>query len=210
MISADIINDVRRRAATAAVSIAGASLTDAQLDILAACLAGKSSSEIRRIFDTVLPSERDRTGILLPYMVAGHLADYASRAHDIVVLVLGLLYSDAGTVNKTVIASRSAVVSGPSLPSQRVGSPDHKEVTTMAVGPKGLKAGGAGAGPNAVWASVGLSPSSLGVGFAGHEELKGNIPSGTGIVPGSRSASPSRANPDPLEAASGELEEGGI
>jgi len=189
MISNDIVDAVRRKAAVATIAIAGASLTDDQLDLLAVVLSGKSAREIKAMFNAVLPAQHDRTGILLPYMTSGRLAEYPARVHDLVVFILGQYYLPAGK------ASDAAVMSGlTGANSIRNGAPPNKSVGSremtgtgdareLGPSPTSMRTLGSLIPPSVVWSTSGLSPNGLSVGFAGMEELKGNLPDSGGAHP---------------------------
>jgi hypothetical protein len=191
--AAEIIDKTRLAASEVILGIAGACLTDDQLDMLADLCAGKSRGEIRAMFHARLPAEKDRTGILLPYLTAGTLRDYPSRLHDLVGAIAAIFQSPNndddknGTAWKLKDVIRWAFVDRVKM--QVAGSADFKAIGSRGMtlaetppsGPSGVwfRRIMEAYPPSAVWAMAGLTPRQLGIGFAGSEELKGAIPGGT-------------------------------
>lgn len=182
MIDDDILSDVRRKVAAAALSIAGACLTDDQIDVLSTTLAGKSAAGIKALFHAVLPPQRDRTGVLLPYLTAGKISDFAHRAHDIAVLVTGMTYhaaASASAKSATVVAREAATQAarGPEE-GRSIGSAKMAEAGTTGLTGLLLKTVGLSVPPSVLWAAAGLSPGSLSVGYTGMSAVKGSLAEG--------------------------------
>jgi hypothetical protein len=187
----EITDAVRRKAIIAAANIAGACLTDDQIRLLASAFAGKSEREIVAIFGAVLPEQHDRTGILLPYMVAGPFASFASRAHDIAVHLVASFWNpqQRGTV-EDVSQAQLATGSGNQMMAIGAARMLSGEAVASATGkawsPARARQFGDETGPRALWNLVGLAPAMLSVGFTGMDELKGNLPEAHGANPGIR------------------------
>jgi hypothetical protein len=161
-------------------------------------------------------------GILLPYLVEGHLSDYPTRLHDLVVFVLGAasMGHPIGGRQSSLIDS---VLAGATDMARKIGegaaavikrrpAPVGSRVfykSWEGVGPQTWRSVGETISPTAVWAATGLDPRSLGVGFNGSTELKGMIPSPTDEValrPGRMEVRRTVEDPD-LSAAAGAAED---
>jgi len=176
-----LATDARRKASEAAVAIAGACLTDTQLDLLSSILANKNAREIRSLLDAVLPPQLERTGALLPYLVADKLRDFPSRLHDVVVLLTGLHYAlgyPKGGSARDVRTYGPIAANGPygAEPAAWIGT----EAAYESGIPRVLKAVGTTISPPTLWMVSGLSPDGLGVGYRGVTPIKGSLPSATG------------------------------
>jgi len=192
--TSDIIHRGRADALRAALAVMGASMTDRQLDLVASELAGKSPAEIKMVFSAVLPPQEQRTGILLPYCVDGHMSEYATRCHDLTVLVLGLASSGGADIREFSAFNKSGMRAKENEQAV-LGAPAAIKTRAAPVGSRIFYQGWTGAGPQlfrkagdtisamAVWQAVGLTPAQLSVGYSGTAETKGQVTSEMGGSP---------------------------
>lgn len=196
MMETDIREGLQRKAIVAALNVAGACLTDDQIRLLAGSLAGKGANEIYSMFSAALPPEDDRDGILLPYLTSGKLQEFASRAHDLVVFLIGIMYSSGGNAMTLNVLARTlpAIVMGGGRGTNTIGSEEFYSSAPSGVSPRLLKTASAAISPQQVFASVGLTPEYLSIGYRGTEPIKGNTSgySGPGYGGAAKAAKPDR------------------
>lgn len=171
----EVIDEANRRVEEATLAIAGACLTDAQLNVLASLLEGQSATEIIALFRAVLPPENARAGILLPYITEGKLREFPVRAIDLVVLLLGLhaqaeAAQHGGAANPAALAaisgSANALLAGAVSPA--LASREFERAFSNR-----LRAQGEQVSPPALWAAATLTPRTLGTGYNGSNAIKG-------------------------------------
>jgi hypothetical protein len=211
----DMADIARQKAAAIVLNLLSSCQTDDQIRFMAALFAGRSAGEIAGMVLAVAPAEKDRTGILLPYLTAGSMTEFANRIHDPVCLLVAMYSTIEGAVPKVTGPMSFTVDSIPTF--ARKGPPDEKSIGSRTMSaltgealPVGFSPGvlrrlGEQVSPASLWAAVGLLPSSLSLGLTGLNEVKGNIPAsaaGPGRprvfrdVPGSGADPLSRADAD--------------
>jgi len=196
--AADLLNRARTAAAEVVIAISGSMLTDDMIDLLCDVSAGKSRSELRAMYSVKQPAEKDRTGIIIPWLTAGPLREVPQRLHDVAVLLSSVMMSTASDSSgiahqlQNTIEWAFKVRPGQQQPGQTlikaVGSRGMTLAELQPPGPSGVWMRNV-AEPfttSALWAMIGLTPRQLGIGFSGSEELKGMIPGGVvGLAGGS-------------------------
>lgn len=208
----ELVGSARVEALAAAYAIAFSMLTDDQVVLIAADMAGNSARQIEAKARAVQPPQEHRTGITIPYWVAGPLREFPLNLHGVAVLLGGLMslggpkeysfaFSDMASpqIIKDAKARSQADAAMAACPRALTSHPAPLASRTLyenwkGPSPAALRELAEAVSPAQFWGSLGVSPRSLALGFDGLSPIKGSTSPmmSPGATPGTNASRTSR------------------